>query len=365
MSLAFVRSGRILLAASAVLAFSSLLAACDNRTGGTVRCSPTCSSVQACCASSTSGNRCVDVFSDPANCGGCGNVCAVGQVCVAQMCMTTSMLPDAGRPVDTGVRIDSAIPSACSPACGADFQCCGSTCINRDGAGGTSDPSFGNCGACGRMCDADTANKCGRFGTMTTCMCGSGPACDGSLGETCSLGTSGDYECLRSDIPENCGSPPVACNVGESCEGGMCVCGSLGRACPSGESCVSTGGTSSCRDLSSDPMNCGRVGNVCGAGEECSGGMCLCPGTGGSMTACMAAGGGMFPIGGGAPSCGASGGLTLPCGGLSSCGEACCPGRGCVAVDNSNCGGCGVMCGTDEECGTSLIGGGDGGLPFP
>ncbi len=341
------------------------LAACDNRTMA-ARCTPGCSSVQMCCTSSTAGNRCVDHFSDPANCGACGNVCASGQLCVNRMCMTTSSFPDAG-PVDARTMGSDApfMSGSCTPSCGADFQCCGSTCVNRDGAGTTSDPSFSNCGSCGRACDSDTANRCGRFGTMTQCLCGNGPVCNSALGESCVLGMSGDYECLRSDIPENCGSPPVRCNSGETCEAGECVCGSLGRPCPDGESCTVTGGTSSCRDLSTDPLNCGSVGRACSAGEECVGGMCLCPGAGGAMTACMAAGGGMIPIGGGPASCGDSGGFTLPCGSFASCGEVCCPGSGCVAVDNSNCGGCGVACTGDQECGSSLGGGGDGGLPFP
>lgn len=365
------RSPHAVLGMVGLFALASFVAACDNRGGGTARCSTTCSAVQMCCSTST-GNRCIDYFSDPANCGACGNICASGQICVNRMCMATTGLPDAG-PIDAaGPRPDAPVTGSCSPACGADFQCCGSTCVARDGSGGTSDPSFSNCGACGRACDADTANRCARFGTMTTCMCGSGPACDSRLGETCVLGTSGDYECLRNDIPENCGSPPVMCNTGESCEGGMCVCGTLGRSCGAGETCVSSGGTSTCRDLSSDPMNCGMVGNACSPGEECSGGRCLCPGAGGAMTECMDASGGIIPgMGGGTPTCGASGGLSLPCGGGGGlpigggCGEVCCPGMGCVAVDNSNCGACGMACGADEECGTSLIGGGDGGLPFP
>ncbi|GAB4109619.1 MAG: hypothetical protein OHK0013_45210 [Sandaracinaceae bacterium] len=362
-------SPRLAVAVIGALALTTMVA-CDNRGGGgTARCPTTCSSVQMCCPTAT-GNACVDYFTNAAHCGGCGNVCASGQICVGGMCMTTSTFPDASVDART-VGTDAPIPSACSPACGADFQCCGSTCVARDGAGGTSDPSFSNCGACGRACTASTANRCGRFGTMTTCMCGSGPACDARLGETCALGTSGDYECLRTDIPENCGSPPVRCNTGESCEGGRCVCGSTGAACPAGQTCVSSGGTSSCRNLSSDPMNCGMVGNVCAPGETCSGGRCLCPGAGGAMTECMDAGGGIIPgMGGGTPSCGESGGFSLPCGGGGglpiggSCGEVCCPGTGCVPVDNNNCGACGMTCAAGTECGTSLIGGGDGGLPF-
>ena len=367
-----------LAAFSAVALFA--LGACDNRTTA-ARCTPGCSSVQMCCTSSASGNRCVDYFSDPMNCGGCGNVCASGQICANRMCMNVSGLPDAGPvdarvsgPIDTG-----SMPGSCMPSCAAGSQCCGSTCVSRDGAGGTSDPSFSNCGACGRACDADVANRCSRFGTMTQCMCGSGPACNASAGETCVLGSTGDYECLRSDIPENCGMPPVRCNSGESCNAGRCECGSLGRACASGESCVSTGGTSTCRDLSTDPMNCGMPGRACASGEECVGGMCLCPGMGGTMTACMAGGGGGLPIGGGPASCGDSGGLSLPCGGGGlpggggglpglpglGCGEVCCPGTGCVPVDDNNCGGCGVVCGADQTCGTRFGGGGAGGLPFP
>lgn len=337
------------------------LAACDNR-NMTVRCTPGCSSVQMCCSSST-GNRCIDYFSDPANCGGCGNVCASGQLCVNRMCMASTVFPDAG-PVDARtVANDAPFSGSCTPTCGADFNCCGSTCVARDGAGGTSDPSFSNCGACGRACDSDGANHCGRFGTSTQCMCGTGPACDTSIGDSCVLGMSGDYECLRSDIPENCGTPPVRCNPGESCDSGMCVCGSLGRQCAAGETCVNTGGTATCRDFSSDPMNCGRMGNACLAGEECVSGSCSC--NGGAACMRVDSGGGGLPIGGGPASCMAEGGAVLECGGggipfpgLGGCGQVCCA-TGCIDVDSANCGGCGVTCGAGQVCGTAF------GLPFP
>lgn len=343
-----------------------VVVACDNRPSA-VRCASPCSAVQQCCATA-SGNQCVDIFSNPAHCGGCGMACAAGQLCVNRTCMNVSGLPDAG-PVDARVvGADAPITGMCSPACGADFMCCGTTCVRRDGGSSAMDPSFSNCGACGRACNTMTANRCGRFGSSTVCMCGDGPACDAARGESCVLGTSGNYECLRNDIPENCGSPPVRCNPGESCERGMCVCGSLGRRCPDGETCVSSGGTTSCRDLRTDPLNCGMVGNACAPGEMCVGGSCICPGSG---RACMRAGGGMFG-GGGPPSCGSTGGLSLPCGMFASCGEVCCA-TGCVPVSNSNCGACGVSCGEGEDCGTSLFGGGDGGgmsgldggFPFP
>jgi hypothetical protein len=156
-------------------------------------CTPGCSSVQMCCTSSVAGNRCVDHFSDPSNCGGCGIVCRATELCINQACRVPGTL-DAG-PVDAYVRQpDAPIIGSCSPACGADFQCCGSTCVNRDGAGGTSDSSFANCGACGRTCDADTANRCGRFGTMTRCMCGDGPSCE--AGARCQLDSDGTLVCM-------------------------------------------------------------------------------------------------------------------------------------------------------------------------
>lgn len=154
-------------------------------------CSPECPAMQMCCTSATTGNRCVDYFSDPSNCGGCGIVCRAPDVCIGQACRAPGSI-DAG-PLDAA-RPDARVMPTCSPACGPDFQCCGSTCVNRDGAGGTSDPSFANCGACGRACDATTADHCGRFGTMTTCVCGSGPACE--AGTRCQLDSDGTPVCM-------------------------------------------------------------------------------------------------------------------------------------------------------------------------
>jgi len=44
-----------------------------------------CGPGEVCCPTST-GNRCIDVQSDPANCGGCGEVCPSGQVCRVAWC---------------------------------------------------------------------------------------------------------------------------------------------------------------------------------------------------------------------------------------------------------------------------------------
>lgn len=51
-------------------------------------CDWRCSAVQLCCDGAT-GFACVDYYSDPANCGGCGIACDPGAVCVGRMCVAT------------------------------------------------------------------------------------------------------------------------------------------------------------------------------------------------------------------------------------------------------------------------------------
>ena len=59
----------------------------DANTDVRTPCTPGCSSVQTCCEMAA-GNRCVDVYSDPDNCGGCGIECAAGELCINLICAT-------------------------------------------------------------------------------------------------------------------------------------------------------------------------------------------------------------------------------------------------------------------------------------
>lgn len=77
-----------LLAALAVAACGQSSAPADapalpDASGDASRCSLPCSAVQACCGTEP---RCVDYYSDPANCGGCGIVCDPGSVCLDRAC---------------------------------------------------------------------------------------------------------------------------------------------------------------------------------------------------------------------------------------------------------------------------------------
>lgn len=60
-------------------------------------CPITCSSVQACCQ--VRGDYvCVDIYTNAANCGGCGIECGTGEVCIGGSCGELPAMPDAGWP---------------------------------------------------------------------------------------------------------------------------------------------------------------------------------------------------------------------------------------------------------------------------
>jgi len=76
------------------------------------------------------GGNCVDTSTDPRNCGGCGNSCAIGQACTAGACVTLS--------------------------CPAGQSLCSGRCIDTS-------TDIRNCGTCGNSCaigQACTAGMC-------------------------------------------------------------------------------------------------------------------------------------------------------------------------------------------------------------
>ena len=122
-----------------------------------------CPAGQTSCSGSLLGGQsdqtsCVDTSLDVANCGGCGNVCAPGQVCFG---------------------------SACSDECGGGLAECNSTCVNT-----TTDAL--NCGGCGLQCS-------GGAGQCNAGRCPTGKAC--ALTTSVSTPKVADFETYTSGAP--------------------------------------------------------------------------------------------------------------------------------------------------------------------
>ncbi|WP_169791297.1 hypothetical protein [Sandaracinus amylolyticus] len=117
----------------------------------------------------------VDLTSDFANCGACGNACSAGEVCSASRCTA------GGCPTGTTE--------------------CGGSCVDTD-------TSATHCGACGNACGAGSscvAGECACSGALERC------------GNTC-VDTSSDEA--------HCGACGTVCGAGERCSAGSCVaCG--------------------------------------------------------------------------------------------------------------------------------------------
>lgn len=292
---------------------------------GTTSCTPTGGGAAVCRTTS----------SDVANCGSCNHACTAGQGCFGGTCGALHDMgtgSDLGPAHDSGPGFDSGPAGMCMPTCSASQRCCGVQCVGRVWAGGpntdgTADTSFFNCGACARSCDPNTANQCGMGTAGQACECGTGPACTGS--QICT-NTGTGYACQTD------------CGGGGH---GPCAAGSL---------CCGTGTAATCVMTQTDDANCGSCGHACTTTQTCQAGHCvdLCGGV-----ACRAAAG-------------------------TDLGEMCC-GDACIAVDNDNCGACGMMCDpSSDSCivgmsftGTSMVCcapmgfpfcvPGDGGFPFP
>jgi hypothetical protein len=249
-----------------------------------------CPNGQALC-----GSSCVELQTDPTNCGACGTACSPDRTCTLGRC-TLVCAPgtaDCGGTTCVNLKDDVNNCGRCGIACGthscvngACFPCaagqtpCGSVCPDLE-------TDALNCGACGTACPADY-------------MCVDGQCrlnCAVTRWAACGWGTCLD---LQNDV-NNCGSCGNACNAatGEVCNGGVC-------GCPSGwMDCAGV-----CVDAQADPANCGGCGVSCGT-QPCTNGQC--------------------------PPC--ADWLTL-CGGS------------CVStqVDPLNCGACGNVCPSSEVC---------------
>jgi hypothetical protein len=217
-----------------------------------INCEPLCPPGQTIC-----GAACVDMQSDPANCGTCGHACAVGGLCKAGTCVTLTIEIRPSNVVEfaqgdhfTGAETTISEPRGINFDIGVQQQFV----------------------AVGMYSDNST-----RYLTASV-MWNSSPssvlAISGS-GVAMAQGTGSATVTATDPATNTVGSATVT--VGGT--PGICDFPSNGSACP----CLNgvqeipcTNGI--CVDQNWDPQNCGACGNTCGAGESCNMGECVpCP----------------------------------------------------------------------------------------
>src|SRR5665213_593339 len=153
--------------------------------GGSI--GPTCAAETQC------GDQCVDVLTDPANCGSCGIPCSPGQSCQGGTCQCQSGMLCNGACVSS----DATHCGDCTTTCPANQVCsnniCGSSCSSAETLCGsacvvTNGTDALNCGACGRACDSTQHCEDGTCIGITTT--GNGGV-TGSVGMTGAGNTTG------------------------------------------------------------------------------------------------------------------------------------------------------------------------------
>lgn len=283
---------------------------------------------------------------DTLNCGTCGTVCPTlpqaGAGCVAGVCGVGACDPgyaDCDLSIWSGCesKLDSDVNNcgACGAPCGAIAhgfpKCDASMC-----AIGGCDPGYADCdGALGNGCEVNLASdlqNCGACANTCPVIANGQPTCSGFA---CGLGTcnAGFADCfggaadgcetnLLTDVGHcgTCGTVcPAVAEGAKACDLGVCGVAS----CVNGWSNCNGQPADGCEvNTQTDANNCGNCGNACpvlaNASNTCTTGVC-------GLGACKA--------------------------GFSDCNNN--PADGCefnTSSDPSNCGGCGIKCGSAQTC---------------
>lgn len=165
---------------------------------------------------------CVSPQTDPANCGGCGEVCSAGESCELGVCV------DACAPACDPI-VEQCVGGEC--ACRDEFTGCGGECVDLD-----SDPQ--NCGGCSASCDAEVclAGECQPD-------CQEAVDCDGACVEldqsplhcgSCDNACASDELCVEGACY---GFDPVDCNTDSDCTVGVCCELDEDKVCLHGAQC--------------------------------------------------------------------------------------------------------------------------------
>ena len=215
------------------------------------------------------GTQCVDLQTDPANCGSCGSACAEQRMCVTGACMCREGLTVCGSSC-VNTSSDPLNCGGCGIVCEGGMVCSGSRCslvcdeglTNCGGACVDIMTDVGHCGGCTNACEEAEGSeaRCSRGSCENVCLPDRWDL-DGEPG--C------EYLCVWDSDTELCNGVDDDCN-GSIDEGFDCVPGST---VPCTTAC-GTGGTGPCTDLCSPPppASCVPPGETCnGADDNCDG----------------------------------------------------------------------------------------------
>ncbi|WP_437321772.1 hypothetical protein [Sorangium sp. So ce385] len=218
------------------------------------RCPPPCGENEMWC----SGVGCTNVTTEQ-NCGSCGNGCRAGSSCVARKCEPVCSPPDTVRCGDQCVDVmtDPRNCGGCAGVSGKDCgagTCVGGECVSACPAGQP---------LCGDSCCPPRANATARCdGEVCDYRCNAGfQSCNGTLDDGC--------ESNRWVDRDHCGDCATRCGRDEGCSRGKCVCPAGSTRC--GDQCVDV-----MTDPRNCGGCAGGSGRDCGAGT-CVGGACESP----------------------------------------------------------------------------------------
>jgi hypothetical protein len=167
---------------------------------------------------------CIDVWSDEANCGGCGVTCGSTFTCVSGGCTCSGATPDR------------------CPAPPATPTLCTSFSASRE-----------NCGGCGIRCPIG--------GSCAAAEC----QCPATAPTTCGATASTPGACVNTTTDRaNCGGCGAACPAGATCAAGACACGAGNALCGTGAAARCYPGTGCCGANRDQP----QVAHVNGLGQR-------------------------------------------------------------------------------------------------
>lgn len=220
-------------------------------------CSPACDSNRRCC-----GETCIDVLTDPKNCGICGVACPDGIACVDGKCdvKPTCQCSDGKVCDENGDCVVKCGSSLCRP----DESCCGNTCTTLD--------TVKHCGSCDNACQ------------------GNAPFCQyGACADKCSPQTCEAQSAQCGTVNDGCGNALDcgSCADGKVCTSNQCVdactprtcenehknCGTIDDGCGGKLNCGSCSGAKECKNnvctnTECKPKTCAEQGKKCGSTSD-------------------------------------------------------------------------------------------------